>query len=68
MDLVMTLDELLDVKKQSYLNLSFSEEEQNTILSLVDGCEHESELSNLHKKLHFFKQYIKALLSRAHIK
>jgi transcriptional regulator with XRE-family HTH domain len=64
----MTLDELLDVKRQTSLNLHFTQEEFDTILSLFDECEHESDISDLQKRLHFLKQYIKTLFSRAQSK
>ncbi len=64
----ITVDELLGIKQNRYIHLIISEEERDTIFSMVDECEQEPEINNLYKKLHFFKQYIKTLLSRAHLK
>ncbi len=64
----ITLDELFDVKKQKYVNIQFTEEEIDTIFSLVDECEQEPEIRDLQKKLRFLRQYLKSLFGRAGIK
>jgi len=45
-----------------------AEEEIDTIFSMIDECEQISEMSQLPRKLHFLKQYIKALFGRAQSK
>ena len=60
----ITIDELLDLKKRTYFNIKLTGEELNTILSMFDECQQESEMIKLQKKLQFLEQYIKVLLSR----
>ena len=64
----ITLDELLGVKRSQPLYIELTEEERETILSMVEECEQESELGHLHQKLHLLKQYLKAFLGRAQSK
>jgi transcriptional regulator with XRE-family HTH domain len=61
----ITLDDLFDVKKRKQVNITFSEEEIETIFSLVEACEQESEIHNLQKQIRFLRQYLKSLFSRA---
>ena len=64
----ITLDELVDLKKQKYVNIPVSEEEIDTVLTLIDECEQELEIRDVQKKLRFLKQYVKSLFGRAEIK
>jgi len=64
----VSLDELFDVKKQKYVNITFTEEEIDTVFSLLEESEQESEIRDLQKKLRFLQQYLKSLFGRARIK
>lgn len=66
--LEITVDELLGIKDTPALSIKVTEQEQEDILSMLEECEHESELHNLQKKLRFLKHYITALFSRAQSK
>ena len=65
----ITLDELLELKAQRYFNITFTEEEREAMLLMLDECKREAESNNnLHSKLHFLEQHIKAFFSRAQSK
>ncbi len=61
----ISLDELLDLQKQQPLNIEFTAKEREILLSMIEECEQETELSRLPHKLHALSQYLKAFLSRA---
>lgn len=62
----ITLDELLGVKKTQHFHILISEEERDDILSLLDECQHEAEISDLYKKLDGLEASIKTVLGRVH--
>ena len=64
----MTIDELLETKKIRTLYIELTEEERDTILSMIDECKREPENNLLHSKLHFLEQHMKAFFSRASTK
>ncbi len=62
----MTVDELLGVKKDPTLHIETTEQERETMHSLLDDCQQESGEDNLlQSKLHFLEQRLKAFFSRA---
>jgi len=64
----ITIDELLGLKKIRELYLELTEEERDTILSMLKECQYESDMGHLQSKLHFLEQHIKAFFSRAQSK
>jgi hypothetical protein len=60
----MTIDELLGEKKQTYLTIIFTEEERDTMLSMLAECQQEAKDSPLHSKLRFIEQHVRAFFSR----
>ena len=65
----MTIDELLAVKKDPTLHIETTEQERDTILSLLEECKQDSENNGLlQSKCHFLEQHIKAFFSRAQSK
>ncbi len=64
----ITIDELLGLTKIRELYLELTEEERDTIVSMIEECQQESDMSHLQSKLHFLEQHIKAFFSRAQSK
>lgn len=62
----ITLDELLEFKKQRHFLIIVNEEERDTLLSMVNDCQNETELDNLPNKLRSLEQCLKDFLSRAY--
>lgn len=62
----ITLDELLQFKKQRYFLFIANEEERNALLSMLNECQDETELDNLHDKLHSLERSLTAFLNRAY--
>ncbi len=65
----ITLDELVEFKKQHYLLLIVTDEERDNLLTTLAACQREAQHSAdnvpLHKKLDALEQQFNALLSRA---
>ena len=64
----ITPNELIGLRKKRTLHIELSEEERNTLLSMVNECQDETELDSLHNKLRSLEQYLKAFLGRAQSK
>ena len=61
----MTVDELLDFKKTSPLHLELSEEERDAMLTMIETCRQETDLTHIHAKLEMLDHHTRALFSRA---
>jgi transcriptional regulator with XRE-family HTH domain len=66
--LEMTIDELLETKRSRKLYLELTEEERDTILSMLDGCKQETKTRSFQSRLQFLEQHLKAFFSRAQSK
>ncbi len=66
----ITIDELLEARQPRTIQLELTDEERDMLFETVDECEHDvnaSDVKSLLQRLHFLKQHLKALFSRAHI-
>ncbi len=65
----ITLDELVEFKKQQYLLILLTSEERDNLLARLEACQREArqhqENTPLHQNLDVLEQHIHAVLSRA---
>ncbi len=57
---------MLKAVKQQPLHIEITEEESDTMCSMRDECERESDVSTLRHKLHLLKYYLKGFFSSTH--
>ncbi len=63
--LSMTLDELLEFKKQQYFHIIINEKERDTLYSMIETCKRDAQHSPLYERLDELEHYIKAFFNRA---
>ncbi len=65
----ITPDLLLGMETpKQLLSVDVTEEERDAMFSMLEECQHETDLNTLHGKIQFFQQHLKALFSRAQSK